>query len=75
MNAKYTSFAVVNGIVKLLRIENKTKRELTDLLSNHFAAAEVDRAIETALNVGLIKKPALMKERYHYQTVYAVVKK
>jgi hypothetical protein len=69
----HTNFAVVNAVIALIKIEKRMKRDLMDLLSNNFSKIEVDRAIQTALSVKLIKTTGLIKARNHEQTTYAMV--
>ena len=63
-------FTVVKAVVELLKVENKMKRELCDLLSNNFTHAEVDKAIGDAERLKWIKQTGLIKARNHEQTTY-----
>ena len=63
-------FTVVKAVVELLKVENKMKRELCDLLSNNFTRAEVDKAISDAEGLKWIKQTGLIKARNHEQTTY-----
>ena len=70
---KHTNFSAVNAVVDLIKIEQRMKRDLMDLLSNNFSQIEVDRAIQTAISINLIKTTGLIKARAHEQTKYAMV--
>jgi hypothetical protein len=70
---QHTSFTAINAVTTLLKIESRMKRELMDLLANNFSKIEIDRAIQTAVSIKVIRQVGLIKSRNHEQTTYAMV--
>jgi len=71
--SQHAKTEIVIAMRELLKISKKSKRELFNLLSNRFTRQEVERAIEMALRINVIKSPSLIKPRNHEQIQYVIV--
>jgi hypothetical protein len=69
----HANFGLVNAIVDLLKLGNKTKRELRSLLTNKFSDTQIDKAIEMSLKIKVIKLASIIKAQYHDKTIYQAV--
>ena len=69
----HTNFAIVNAVIDLLKIEKHQRWKLIDLLSNNYDKREVERAIDTAMAIKVIKTPGLIKPRNFDKTTYMLV--
>ena len=70
---KHISFEIVNAVTDLLKIEKHQRWKLIDLLSNRFNKREVEKAIDMALSIKVIKVPGLIRERNFDKTTYMLV--
>ncbi len=71
---KYMDFTVINCVVELLKAGDKKKRGLIDSLSNNFTVSQVDKAIQDAVALKLIRTTGLIKSRNHELTKYTLIK-
>ena len=72
---KHIDFGAINAIVKLLTVGKKNKESLMRLLVNNYNNFEVDKALQAAINIKVIRKSGMIKNTSHYKQEYELIKR